>query len=389
MYTGNTLQIQHNNISSVFTSHPEIAEHFGDQWTKENLLFENVRNQNYTHPLFFALANEMRNERLANNLNEFKNFNPDKFQRVCKKLKMASNKNHMESCLNEIETYVHMRKRYDSCVWEPEVPNTENKADISFDLNGDKIFVEALSIFSSQSDEEISQTQCDIQARINKLPANHYCVCITYHWTFFDSPDNVDLLIDFVSKQVESGKLSRDPDHLEKMELEIAGTVIAGLSFSYVSDDDQGFVGSWTGPGGARNDSGRIKNTLMSKLQNFQLPVNGKGLGGYLVFLNDSNSGIRDFTDALHGRETVNFFSDGRPATNGRASHESLCSTKEAAEKMVHIHFYVVVNNPSQYWHEENVQVFINTDGQLKKEEIVAAFTTKEREVEPHALWVT
>lgn len=125
----------------------------------------------------------------------------------------------------------------------------------------------------------------------------------------------------------------------------------------------------------------------MSKMQKFQLPIDGSGFGGYLVFLNDSYCHFLDFRDALHGRETATFFGDGRPSVAGTATHESLCNTPEAREKMQHIHFFVVIEDPSQYWFHENVKIYSNNEGSIAKESLIDAFTTQNREVDQYSRW--
>ena len=303
LFVGTTMKDQVANIKELLKKYPDLVELFGSEWLEA--LAQPGQDINSVHPLFWYFANPFENEsfaqsilRLMNEVKSHKSF--------VSELKATTNFGQLTGSIREMETYNALREKSLDVVWKPAIEGSDKVPDLL--INGKQpIYLEIFSV--TQSEEEIKEerTRNALQAGINKIKGNPFLISLGYKKGF--NSEVVNGALQFIDEQINSLKGQEIGDEREReITYAVNGVEVLKITFR-PSSNGRGFWASGGGETIAFNNSGRLKNKILDKIQGFQLPPkeSKNHLNGYLIFLEPILYTPYDVVAAVQGQPTISF----------------------------------------------------------------------------------
>ncbi len=301
LFVGTTMNDQVANIKELLKKYPDLVGLFGSEWLEA--LAQPGQDINSVHPLFWYFANPFENEPFAQSILRLEK-EVKSYKSFVSELKATTNFGQLTGSIREIETYNALRQKDLDVVWKPTIEGSDKVPDLL--INGSRpIYLEIFSV--TQSEEEIKEerTHNALQAGINKIKGNPFLISTTYKKGF--NSEAVNGALQFINDQINSLK-NQSIGNEREVSYVVDGAEILDITFR-PSSSGRGFWASGGGETIAFNNSGRIKNKILDKIQGFQLPPkeSKNHLNGYLIFLEPILYSPYDVVAAVQGQPTISF----------------------------------------------------------------------------------
>lgn len=301
-FTGVTIQEEADRISALIQKHPQLVTYLGQDFLDS--LMKVGQNTEEVHPLFFYLQNDWVNENFAKALIELSG--ESGFKSYVEVLKSRKEFATLISTIREVEAFYFFKviKKIE-VVWKPNVAGKGEKGPDLLLKTPQPIYLEILTITDEKEEVEKNKVQNRLYAAINKLSDNPYLVRIK-----FEQPFKMAMLpeaTDCITEAINHAKSQNLDDY--KTEFQQNDQVIFSLELMKLPD---GGKGKWIAThhrGQGSNASMKIKNKLLNKVEEFQLPPKQTEthLNGYLIFLEPISYTGHDLISAVMGQHQITF----------------------------------------------------------------------------------
>ena len=370
VYDGRTWTFQQVEVRSLFENNLWLLDVFGKDWCQRELLFEARRPFADVHDLFFRFGPLDRGQHLIDNLALFKRcVEYTRFIGFINKLK--NDRDNVAGNINNLSAYCYLQRRGVNPIWEPNLPeetNSGKKPDLGIPRGEELIYVEVVTIKTSDKDNERSDKIDELRARVNAIPNILHDVSVSMGLGF--QMEDIEEIYDFIKAQIESGSLPNRSNESVKHQFEKDRRPIASIHFTKT----EGRRGVWMGSGGptmCRTDSVRAKGKLLAKLKKgkFQLPPNAPG--GFIVCLDAYYMSFRDVVDAVNGQKGVGFSLDGK--TKSMRFQDGVLHSRDGLN-IADVDFLLVADRTQELWIKENMQIMMNGNSKIPRDEVENIF---------------
>lgn len=253
-----------NNISEF----SNLKAYLGEDWLNSQIQIESRAKM---HPIFWILIDYNKCKKLSNNLDVLNNL-CEKFPRIIRKIKFDRDRFNFYSLLTEIEVLAYYyRKSNEKYIvdYEPLIDDQNTIPDGKLIINEQEYFLEILTVFEDENEQLIESYQDEIREKLDSLNNNPFILAFGLEIGF--ERDDISSFVVFVEKLIKSKKAkNKSTFNFNKDE-----KIIANITF-YDNHNNKGYVGIMNGPVRRLNDAGRIKNKILSKID--QLPINSKNI---------------------------------------------------------------------------------------------------------------
>ena len=271
----------------------DMKDYMEEDWLNSHL---QVEERYKKHPIFWILIDSSACSKLSNNLT-ISNSCCSKIQRIVNKLKSDKDRFNFHSLLTEIDVIAHYYSRYNAgnIEYEPEIQEKNKKVDAKLVINGDEYYLEILTVFEDEVEQSINRIHDEIRKRIDEL---NQPFIISFSTEINFTEQDVAGFLEFVKKLLTNKNSIKDEDSFDYLK---DTKKIARVTFYVDSNIKKGFVGFMHQPVRTLNSAGRIKNKILSKID--QLPENTKNI--VIVNLSYISNDFIDIEDAFLGQSCV------------------------------------------------------------------------------------
>ena len=285
----------------LLSKFPKLESYFGKEWL--NILLQPGIETENVHPMYWYLTNSLINERLARALKMLAETSAS-YNKFIDELKSAKTHGEFIGSLREVETYYILREKGYDVTWKPKIKVGDKILSPDILINWEiPIYLEIFVIVDSDADSMEQKAEQLVQVGINKMEENSFAISTSYKQII--SSEDVEPILDFIRGEIPTIKILSG--EIEKRTLQKEGKDLVRIDFHKI-DGLKGWIGGG-GPMRSIDDSGRIKNKILDKIQAFQLPKkeSTRHLNGYLIFLESSLSSSYSVATAVLGQETISF----------------------------------------------------------------------------------
>ena len=271
-----------------------LKDYFGEKWLNSHLHTEERYKK---HPIFWVLIDSSSCSKLSNNLSILKSY-CNKFQRIINKLKKSDNDHfNFHSLLTEVEVLAYYYVKYgaDNVEYEPRVEEKNKKVDAKLIIDGEEYYLEILTIFEDEVEQSISRIHNKIRKKLDEL---NQPFIISFATEINFTEEDIKGFLEFVENILINKKAIKHQDSFDYLK---DNRKIAKVTFYTDSNIRRGFVGFMHQPVRTLNTAGRIKNKVLSKID--QLPENTKNI--VVVNLSHISNSFVDIEEAFLGQSCV------------------------------------------------------------------------------------
>lgn len=301
-----------NGIKRNLELYSNLKTIFDNDWLNSHLVIEERHNK---HPLFWVLLDE-RCQKLAKNLNVLHQKCP-KFTRIINKLKGDRNVLNFHSILTEVDVMAHYYSVSNGSYgveYEPNVEEKGKKIDGKISVGNEVYNLEIFTIHEDETGQQHDTLREKVKRELNEI-SQPFILSLGTDLDFTE--ENIPNFISFVKKLLEKQEIIIEG---ERYEYTINEKRLADISFKKYPEINKGFVGGMHGPARFMNDAGRLKNKILSKLD--QLPDNAKNI--VIVNMSYITSDFIDLEEVFLGQSCVNINVDTHETSAGRSPNSIL-----------------------------------------------------------------
>jgi len=312
-------------VETALETYPDLKKYIDGNLIK---FFFKTSERLMQHPLFWYLLRDGNAGRLFHNLKILEK-NCNKFKRVLNKIHDKDNIGFLSS-ISEIDvlSYYYSKVSDDFQVeYEPDIKEKGTKVDAKITTKNKDFFIEIFTVFLDQNYQKMDKIHQRIRSKIDSFEDNPYIICYSIYEKF--TGEDIDYFVGETKKIIDQNiveEKNANPENPEVDEVTITrkGSDIANIRLYRDKKVTKGFVGSMMSPFQKVEDAGRIKQKVLTKIN--QLPNQGRNI----VIINLSKiygDKFYDMDDAFLGQKTVLVDkvtlegSQGRH-TNGIVHHE-------------------------------------------------------------------
>ena len=245
-------------------------------------------------------------EKLCKNLNILEK-ECSKFDRVIKKIH-ERDRTLFYSYISEVDVIAYYYSKSSDnyqVEYEPAISEKGTKVDAKITINKKDYFLEIFTIFLDQNFQKIDEMHQIIRERIDAFLDNPYLICYSIYEQFTDS--DIDFFVTEVKKIIDENAKNeqnapKDNPVVEERMISRRDEDIAQVRLYRIKNGKKGYVGAMMSPVQKVEDAGRIKQKVLSKID--QLPSQGRNI----VVVNLSKiygDKFYDMEDAFLGQRTV------------------------------------------------------------------------------------
>ena len=285
---------------------------FDNAWLNSHLSIEDRHNK---HPLFWVLL-DGRCQKLAKNLDILQQKCP-KFTRIVNKLKGDKDVLNFHSTLAEVDVMAHyysIDKDNYAVEYEPNVEENGKKIDGKILVGNESYNLEIFTIHEDETGQQHDALREKVKREINEI-SQPYVISLGTDLDFTE--EHIPNFISFVKKFLESQNSVIEG---ERYEYTSDGKRLADISFKKYPEIPKGFVGGMHGPARFMNDAGRLKNKILSKLD--QLPENAQNV--VIINMSYITSDFIDLEEVFFGQSCVNINIETHETSAGRSPNSIL-----------------------------------------------------------------
>lgn len=268
----------------------------GDEWLNSHLV---VDDRYKKHPIFWILIDKNRCQRLSRNL-DILNKKCEKFNRIVNKLKNDKNVFNFHSLISEIEVLAYYYNRVSDnyeVSYEPEIKEKNKKIDCKLVVNDTEYNLEILTVFEDEEGQSIQSIHDEIRKQLDGLQNNPFILSFGTEIDF--SKSDIPDFINFVKELLDKPEKI---NHKDTFEFNKNDKKLGKIMFYKGSNIKGGFVGFMHSPVRVMDCAGRIKNKILSKID--QLPNNSKNV--VVVNLAHITQDFIDLEEVFFGQSYVN-----------------------------------------------------------------------------------
>ncbi len=245
-----------------------LKDFMGEDWLNSHLQIEERYKK---HPIFWELIDSNACLKLSNNLTIL-NSCCNKYQRIIRKLKSDKDKFNFLSLLTEIEVMVYYYEKHGlkNLEYEPEINESNKKADARVIIDGKEYYFEILTVFKDEVGQTISEIHNIIKKKINNI---NQPFRISFKTSIHFMKQNIDGFVNFVRTLLKNKASIKTKNSFKYLR---NNKKIARITFHSHPIMKNGSVEYSCQPMRAPNLPGRIKNKVLSKIDQF--PENTKNI---------------------------------------------------------------------------------------------------------------
>lgn len=312
-------------VEAALETYPDLKKYIDGNLIK---FFFNTPERLKQHPLFWYLLRDGNAEKLSNNLKILES-NCNKFKRILNKIHDKDNTG-FHSSMSEVDvlSYYYSKVSDDFQVeYEPDIKEKGTKVDANITTNNKDFFIEIFTVFPDQNYQKIDKIHQNIRTKIDDFEDNPYIICYTIYEEFTE--EDIDHFVVEMKKIIDENSANEQNANQEDPEVDEMTITRKGIDIAHVrlyrdKKVKKGFVGSMMSPFQKVEDAGRIKQKVLTKID--QLPSQGRNI----VVVNLSKifgDKFYDMDDAFLGQKTVlvdKVTFEGSPGrhANGIVHHE-------------------------------------------------------------------
>ena len=272
---------------------PNIKDIFSEDFINNLLKIEERLKK---HSLFWILLDLQKTSKLSNNLGILR-LKFSSFSSLLNRLLDDIDKDNFYSVLTEIEilSYFYDKFSSENLEYEPSIEGKTGKPDLKLNLNGEEYYMEIFNLRDDSIQREINEIQDSIKKEIDKIN-QPFSILFSTEISF--KKENMGDFVSFVSSLLDKKEQIK---HGDKFDFFKDNSKLADIKF-FNSNNNQGQVYSMLHPLRILNDSIRIKNKMLDKIDK-QLPEDKKSI----IIMDNSYAFYADYDvfDAIYGRYCV------------------------------------------------------------------------------------
>ncbi len=256
-----------------------------------------IEERHKKHPIFWVLLDQNRAQKLAQNLDTICG-KTDKINRIIRKLKSSTDEFNFHSLISEIEVlayyYNKVTENY-KVFYEPRVEKKNKKIDGRLTINGTDYNLEILTVFEDEEGQSIHSAHEEIRKQLDSIEGNNFILSFSTEKNF--SLQDIPGFVEFVKKLLERKTIVHKDTFVFRKE----NKPVAKITFYKDPKVNRGFVGFMNQPVRFLDCAGRIKNKILSKVD--QLPNNSKNI--VIVNLSHITNDFIDLEEVFLGQSCV------------------------------------------------------------------------------------
>ena len=326
------------HFKEILSSNPSIEEIFGKNWMKSSILncFEDRYN---IHPLFGIILSD---EKLVAKLMVLRK-SYDKFPSLINRIK--NDKENIGSILSTIDIFCEYKLKHPQVFFEPKNPDNQKECDVKLIINGIEYWGESLTINLREEDAIQEKLNSNIRFQFNEKNTSNNCVFLRYHFPL--RKENEEALLDFLLKESKGLTLRKNEELTRKFS--IGTNVLCTIKFFRKgSTFRKGYYGGFMGPAKFIDDSIRVKNKILDKLDHFQFPLKDDIKRFFVIVLRGFVDTI-DVDNALLGEETLVYYRNTGKTKIGRKPSGIIHDPKRH-ELLKKINFIIIKRNSKKFF---------------------------------------
>lgn len=370
-YTGSVMADYLNAAEASFAKYPRLNEIFGADWVKN--LLQGGQLVSEVPPIFWQFARP-EDDSFVKVIFDFIDEDPKSRKRFIEQLKAEQDESIVRGLLRELQAYHHIRfTKKQNVQWRPIAAVSGKDYHPDLKIDGDRpLYIEVFSVGKSANEIREDRIYDQLHASINKIENNPYPISL-----FTNRPigaDSVPKIVQFITDIIPTLDI-RSGNTQRVNYAEDNGGAIEILFHARVPERDGAVLGYSRGVRHIVDDA-RIKNRILSKLDNIQLPpkvADSRHVNGYLIFLDTfMASDFFQFLNAILGQQAITF-SAGKPDStwthvqNGIIHHPKW---RDGAAATVDF-FLGVIAKPSEPLTKENCKILVAEEIGIEPEEIL------------------
>jgi len=338
-------------FKEILSTNPLIEQIFGKNWIESSILncFRNIFN---IHPVFWFI---LRDEEFVAKLIALRE-SYDRFPSLVNRIK--KDRENFGSIYSTIDIFYEYKLKHKQVFFQPRNPDNQKECDIKIIIEGVEYWGEILTINLREEDALLEKLNSNIRFQFNEKNRSNNCVFLQYHLPIKKEIEKP--LLNFLLK--ESAKLIiRKGEEITK-EFRSGHELFCTVSFFRKGNRfRKGYHGGFGGPAKFIDDSKRVKNKILDKLDEFQFPL-AEDIKRFFIIVLKGFVDIIDVDDALLGEETVVFYRNSGKTKIGRRPSGIIHDAKRY-EPFKKIDFIIIKKNNKKFFrinekNSSNVEFF-------------------------------